>query len=70
MKTSYVQLGDKEMASIAVSNIFMIVYDRLHEYPGQDEEKAWIYGIAVKEWRRQSRRKAFGLKPLIRTKRR
>ena len=70
MKMSYMQLQNKELANIAVSNIFMVVYKRLYKYPGIEKEKAWICAIAVKEWRRQLRRKAFGLKPLIRTKRR
>ena len=70
MKMSYMQLQNKELANVAVSNIFMVVYKRLYKYPGIEKEKAWISAIAVKEWRRQSRRKAFGMKPLILTQRR
>jgi len=70
MKMSYMQLQNKELANVAVSNIFMVVYKRLYKYPGIEKEKAWICAIAVKEWRRQSRRKAFGMKPLILTQRR
>ena len=34
MKMSYMQLQNKELANIAVSNIFMVVYKRLYKYPG------------------------------------
>lgn len=52
IKMSYTQLQNKELANVAVSNIFMVVYKRLYKYPGKEKEKAWICAIAVKEWKR------------------
>lgn len=70
MRMSFIQLQNKTWAEIAVANIFMVVYKRLPQYPGISDENAWICKIAVEEWRRLGRRKALGLKPLIRTQRR
>ncbi len=70
MRMSYIQLQDKTWAEIAVANIFMVVYKRLSQYPGIPDENAWVCRTAVVEWRRLNRRKALGLKPLIRTQRR
>ena len=70
VRVSFVYLAEPQLANVAVTNTFLILSRRLHQYPGENEEKVWALRYLMRELHRLKFLKGIGLKPLILTQRR
>lgn len=70
VRISFVYLADSQLVNVAVTNTFLILSRRLHQYPGENEEKVWALRYLMRELHRLKFLKGIGLKPLILTQRR
>ena len=70
VRISFVYLADSQLANVAVTNTFLILSRRLHQYPGENEEKVWALRYLMRELHRLKLLKGIGLRSIILARRR